>query len=712
MTHREVEPADGELPFEPWTVLRAICLRRITLFLLAPLAMVAGGWIAWNLFRDVHESEAVLLYTPLGGDEAAGMQLPRLESRRHMVKLRPALEEVIRRRGLDVTADNLGAACDATVQRDSNLLSVAVRWNSPEAAAQLANELTAVFLEQQRNLRRSAAERLLGDLERRQERAQAQVSETGAALRRFQLDHHLTNVDEQIRASLADVSALQLQLHQAKIDRQNIALQRKNLDGILRAVRERLPGTVLPAASAPATGDAVGRLHRLRAALEADRTERERRALLDRAAVEMARGQRCAAEGLISQADLGRMTTEHERFKQLVVDTPRTRELRNQIEEIERSLTTPPAPLGSAAVVAPEVVLRVLQVELDSAGIEDKVRYLTEEVAQAQARHASFASIQRELAELQARVAQHERELVALEAPLAHARRVRGSDAPDFVVVSRAVAAPVSIGLRRSVASAGASFASLALCLMLLVLNELVIRRIRSGTELTYFTGLPVWAQTPAGRARDGSDPLRSPDADARLTRLAQRLSQGGPGRGMGVLIGGIAPPAVRDRAVAALVDQYLRQGQTVAQLALVPSTGATAADEAHPSLHDYVRDPTISPARVIEAHAHGDQLTLGGGPVPVAPRQRGSARVRALIDELAARYDVVIVVTDPALTLADDRTLSAACDAVLLVAQAETATREDAQRLARAVRSGGLPSPGWLLVDVHHGFLAMDAHA
>lgn len=699
------------LPFEPRTAFAALAMRRHRLLALGAAAAVAGALCGRALVRDSYEAECVLFFAPLAGDEA-GLQLPRLESRRHMVKLRPNLEEVIRRRGLKVSAWQLGSVCDARVQRDSNMLAVRAVWSTAAMAAHIANDLADVFLENQTAMRRFAAERQVAELERRQERALAAQKSAAAALKRFRLENDVTNLDDQIRGSLADVSALQAQLHQARIDQQNIAQQRKNLDQILKSVQSKLPAGALQFPTGQTSADLTVKLQRLRTAIEDDRTERERRVVLERARAELARSQRSAREGLVSVAELQRVETAYERAKELAEDTPQTREWKAQARTIEKALSEQTAaPAGPP--VAPDVALRVLQFELDGAGIEEKVSYLDDAVAKAQARQSRYPSIQREYADLQAQSSRYEREVAALESPLGLARRVLASKSPDFVSVARAVPPFGATDHRRIAATLGLGMGLTLLCLALMAAREVFEPNVRSARELEHFTELPVWAQVPAKADPDNARAVHAGSVVDRMFRLSRRVGQPSRKRGSRVMITGTASPSARQRAVSALIAQYVLQNCRVAWISLIDEQRAEAAQRggeavAHPSLRDYLSDESIPQGALLESDMRLGAVYLGGTG-NIAPRLRASARMRNLLTGASERFDVVLIVADSMLVSPDERALAEQCDAVVLVAQAQKTSRLEARRLAGMARDTGVQTCGWMLLEVPDAFVPLE---
>ena len=73
------------------------------------------------------------------------------------------------------------------------------------------------------------------------------------------------------------------------------------------------------------------------------------------------------------------------------------------------------------------------------------------------------------------------------------------------------------------------------------------------------------------------------------------------------------------------------------------------------------------------------DVLAVRGLP-PNPAELLGSARMRQLLEELAPRYDTVIIDTPPTLSLPDSKTLSEFCDGIVFVVRANETPQEEIQ--------------------------------
>lgn len=98
----------------------------------------------------------------------------------------------------------------------------------------------------------------------------------------------------------------------------------------------------------------------------------------------------------------------------------------------------------------------------------------------------------------------------------------------------------------------------------------------------------------------------------------------------------------------------------------------------------------TSDPAETVLAATNQPGLSvITSGPLPPSPTELiGSARMRALLDELAQRFDLVVVDSPPVLGLADAPLMSALADGVVLVVEAERGRRGTLKTAIRRLRA------------------------
>jgi capsular exopolysaccharide synthesis family protein len=94
----------------------------------------------------------------------------------------------------------------------------------------------------------------------------------------------------------------------------------------------------------------------------------------------------------------------------------------------------------------------------------------------------------------------------------------------------------------------------------------------------------------------------------------------------------------------------------------------------------------------------------LTSGPVPPNPAALlASSRLRSLLEELRAGYDVVLVDAPPTLPVADAAALAAACDGVAVVVRHGRTRHDQLRTAARTLRGAGVPILGTVLNRTPH---------
>jgi len=131
-------------------------------------------------------------------------------------------------------------------------------------------------------------------------------------------------------------------------------------------------------------------------------------------------------------------------------------------------------------------------------------------------------------------------------------------------------------------------------------------------------------------------------------------------------------------------------------------------ADLRRPRVHEVFRVPAApgfteallgEPLDLVLAHVNDSLHVVAAGTVPPNPSEMMShRRVADLLQQLAARYDYVIVDTAPVLPIADALALSRSVDGVLLVAQANRVSQRELKEAIERLELVGAPLFGLVL--------------
>lgn len=350
------------------------------------------------------------------------------------------------------------------------------------------------------------------------------------------------------------------------------------------------------------------------------------------------------------------------------------------------------------------------------AGLESEVRVA----------RAREASLRNSLSDLEGRDAREDTAAVTLrelereaeasrlmyEAFLARFKETSAQESlqePDSRVVSPAVV-PVDPSHPRRLAWLGsAGVLSLLAGIALAYLREHLDRAVRTGAEAEAATGRPVLAMVPLAKARTPADATLDAPTEAAAEAVrglrAQLLirSRGGPTgvvavtsslpeEGKSTLALWLARATAQAGRSVVLVDCDLRRPALARALALPPGPTVLDVLSGEASLDAALADDPRTALKV-----------LPGGRAGVTALDLAEAEaMAALLADLKARFDTVIVDAPPVLAVADGRLLARRADHVLYALRWDSTPRDAAAEGVRALADAGAdPLPVITRIDL-----------
>ncbi|MEU2154397.1 polysaccharide biosynthesis tyrosine autokinase [Streptomyces sp. NPDC019396] len=236
------------------------------------------------------------------------------------------------------------------------------------------------------------------------------------------------------------------------------------------------------------------------------------------------------------------------------------------------------------------------------------------------------------------------------------------------------------------------------------VLREALDTTVKTTETLAEHTGLPVLGAIPFDRKSASLPPAvgalgHSPRAEAfrhlrtnlKFTQVGQRSSvivvtSAHPGEGKTSAAMGLALSLADSGTSTCLVDADLRRPRIAAAFGLVPDAGLASV--------------LISQAEIEEVIQQTGQLSvLTSGPIPPNPAELlASDRMHEVLDQLAARYETVIVDSAPLLPVADTVGLAPLTQGVILIAQAGKTPRDRIIAASESLHKVGVHTLGAVL--------------
>lgn len=712
---RAADPNGEGLPIDIGTVLIGI-RRRIPLAVVVALAGAVVGVAAGYLFGNrVYQATTVLLYRPPQGASAdsEGNEAPSLRTQVDLVKLHANLEETRRRLRLDAEITALGGAFEVEVPENTSLLTIQATWDDAETTAALANTLRDVFQENQRGISRTEAQSKMRDLEARLQRVVDQQAEADTALKEYATAHGVVDLDKEAQWYLEQLISTELIYEQAVGEKQAVDLQQANLSNVVAELKAKVSSEEQALES---LGTSTGGVGPAQSGAEGTAEIHGRLAIVELKQRELERAQELRARGFISQAQEDQMRAALEAERYAVFNNSPT------------------------AGLLKEMLVRELNIKLDTISAERKVSQLAEAVARVKEKLKALPIVQREYIMLKREVEAREAERQRIEQILAGERRKVESETFGFNLVSEAKVPVMPIRSNRRLLAVGVSVAGAMLGLVLVTLLELTDTRVKSTAEAALKLSVPVLATVPSGPA------ARDVAADQFLTAY-QTLRRRWPHPGLALLVtasgrggesGAVAMELARQIAEheqhVLVIDSETRRldpGMASAPVAPVQvkgrfrwlaaafgrtrrawerwsrpasagqaSFGCGCLTTPRAGLRGFLEGDILDWRTLVAVHDEcGVSVLHRGG--RLTSTQLASSRMADLLRMARREYGCVIVHATAVLPLADAGFLAQYVDACVLEVSSQSATVETARRALQRLEDGPAPVAGVVLTGV-----------
>lgn len=243
--------------------------------------------------------------------------------------------------------------------------------------------------------------------------------------------------------------------------------------------------------------------------------------------------------------------------------------------------------------------------------------------------------------------------------------------------------------------------------------REMMDHRLRSTEEIQALLGLPVLGSVPSmGRRRSvqacGQIVEQEPGsivAEAYRTvrtavffgvpeGTARTLLVTSPGTGDGktTLVSNLGIAMAQAGQKTLIIDADLRKPMQHAVFKLNREPGLSSVISGRMPLAEAIQPTAV----------HGLDILLAGPDVPNPSEMLNSSVFRKKLEELAGRYDRIVIDSPPVIPVSDARILAALCDVSLLVLRAESSTRNMSRHACEGLYSVGARLLGVVVNGVH----------
>jgi uncharacterized protein involved in exopolysaccharide biosynthesis len=660
---------EDSLPFHIPTLLIRIAQKWLYYLLCIIVAAAVGVTSGVGLGSRTYQATATLLYRPSKAVEDP----PSLLTLLNLVKIPENVRTVRERMKLGAAEETVAQAISADVQRSTDLLIIRTTWNDPETALNLAIEARDVFIERQVQQRQAKLAKTKLDLEKQLAEVSGRLKVAEQKLKDFTVENNVIDLDKEAQWYLEEVTNLQLLLEQAQVKRKAVNIQSQNMDRIVdqlgdRVKQEQAKGN---GASMENLGDINIKVQRLRAAIADDKEQRAGSALLEQKRLELDRAKKLRAEGLISEAELEKVTADYQRQKALSVDTEDITLMKDQIDDLNaKAIPKDGAAKAESAPMLQSMMLKGFEIELEQVSQDEQVAHLEDALKRARVRLNGLPELQRTFAALSREVESVEREQATVEEDLTRVRTALSGNLADFVIASEPTLPVNPIKSNRKVLAIGGFVAMGGAGIFLVLLWVIADFRIYSRPDLESRSGLPALAGF-------GLNP--GPEERSRFGFFAIELRRQVE-RGSATLVTSQKDGEGKTFLLEGLAEALVHQGFRVARVITNDQEGPSSLKDALEEL------PAIWSGHLSPEQCRGDDM-------------------KSYLKALGEKYDYVFVESPAADGRVEVELLLENCPQALVVVQAGRFTGGEVKELKERLEGAGTKVVGGVLNKVSKAF-------
>lgn len=716
MVDEETQNASSEkLPFDIATLMKGLWTRRWVFLICLGVSLALATLAALFVAKRQYTATTVLLYKPENSEP--GSPPVTLQTQMNLVKIRSNLEEVRERLKLPVDLERLGKNITVSIEKNADLMIIEAVYETAAQAADLANTARDIFLEHHRNRYRSEFDRRISEMNHRLETVQQSLKSADKELGDFKAANGISDLTEQAKWDLDQAKNIEGMYVQASVDVRRVELQRENYTKILHQLSDQARTEEKQRNGVLENLDEMNhKFRRLRDAIADDKTERSNQALLREKELKLKTMKDLYAKGAATKQEVDEATAAYESTKALAIDTDQVKEWKKQISEIDKSMIpkdNTPTPSGRAMQ---EMMVKAFDIELEGVAVREKVKVYKQMLDDVKARLARLPGLQQKLAELTRNMEALQAERVVLEKAIADLRKLAETKQPDFRLESEAVPPVLPTKSYRKLFFIGITFGGMMITFMVLLLLELKNSTLRSVTQAELKLGLPILGAVPlihadqANMLTDVNSPLLE---EFRI--LTRHLRMDVPGNGVKILITaaqhgeGATTIAInlarclgRQDERVLLLDGRVRpehNGGAVGRLMLPGSENAKGLGE-YLSFQADTLEEVVHPTQLVGVE------TLPRVEQAVIPDLLGSKRMKLALDELSARYNVIVLDGPPTVPHVDAELIAQWCDAIVLVVRGGVTPAAVVKKAVARLRKSQTPIVGVILNGIDPLFL------
>jgi Mrp family chromosome partitioning ATPase len=713
---RTSESNNGEerLPFDPWAIATGVRKRRYLLIAWAALSAVAGvaGGLAFG--TQTWESHCVLMHQPPPAELSGGVyEPPAVDTQLNLVKLRPNLVETRLQLGLACSLETLGAACDVSSPRDTQLLIFRVRWDSPELAAATANTLADVFLDAQRRVRQEELIEARKYLQRRRTEVEGKLLAAQQSRQQETTTNSLEpeDLEREIRSCQTKIDALDVIYEKSLSEKQSLETQITKVNGIMEEVKRKIAEEQEESAAVEGLSNLNIRVERIREAIMDDRANRVNEISLKQWADRLAYDKKLFERGYLSKVQYDAEVAQYEKLKAQAVDTEQVSQWKQELDELYAKIRPSNDTTTASAPILRDLMLRSYNLQLAYSGVAEEIEKTKSAKDEASTRLETLVRSRGTSSTNGWQIDAWRDEIRDTDNALAKIVALQDSTTSDFQVISKAEVPPRPAKSQRRLLALAIAGLLVILGVGLVLGLELLDTRIKTPAELGLKTSEPIIGIVPNGADESlwQSDGKSSPTLEA--MRLTARHVRSAASKGTKrILVTGADAGVGRTTVTAYLAYCLGQQGQKVTVVG-----GDIRGEDCHPGVQEVLgvddsHGPSVGqlllqPELSVERSPHPtpcpNVTVLPAGDEGLSPDVLGSEHMGTLLDEVSTTADLVLIDGPTTLPYADASLLAEHCDAVLLVVRSRRCRARELRESLSRLKETGVPIVGMVLNSV-----------
>jgi polysaccharide biosynthesis transport protein len=697
----------AQLPFDIRTVFVSLRQRYALIIKLILISCMIGVVAALMFGQRTYRSETVLLYKPKSSITGEERDTPSVNTQMNMVKLNGNLVDVRRSLKLDSTLEMLGSNIDVNIRRDTNLMTLSSTWNDAKTARDIANILTDIFLRKQKEIRELEIRQLMSDVQYRITEASEKLVNVEGELEAFTMENKVVDLGKQAQWLLEELAQIHILIDEAIIEKTTIEMQSKSVDKIINDLKVKIEQESNNGVQTESKENLDLKMRRLRESIIDDRSQRVQAAELAKQEADFERAKTLVDRDLIPRVEFTKIEENYERVKALAVDTNQIKKWKDEMEIIDNTILPEEGKESISGRLLQEVMLKAFDVELHAVALDEKVQHLNNAAEKVQNKLNLIPKLQRRLTEFKRILSGHEATKQELENILRKAKQTSELELSDYIIISPA-SLPIypESSTRRIIAiilSAIIGFVGI----ITIIIKEIFQPLVRSSSELTQKTGMPVLASLPLIDEPGTNAVINNYNFDEECRFLLHSIEPELPYRGARILITGSEGEEGVSTLTNHLANLYVRQNKKVLIIEnltrnkIIPASNKSEINLDLP-LDRNILDFNTEKLKFIKS---GDIARISLGEEKMNPDYISSREWINYLKDLSSNYDVIILESPPANNFAEAHILAKLCHTTIFVARSQMTSISRLNNLADSFIQNGISSVGIVLNGIPSRF-------